>query len=335
MKLRILTENDCRALVGMADAIDIQAEAFTLLAEGKSVEGLRSLARSESPPGVVIFNPSFLTQGQGHGIKVVSDYYGNEDKGVPRLHALVALFDGETGRPTTVMEAGYLTDLRTGAGTGLAARYLARRDSGVMAVIGAGRVARNQVEGLCSELEISEIRVATRTAARGEAFVERMRRRGPPIPDTVELSPLGDEAVDGADVVVCATTAVTPVFDGSRLSEGAFVVAAGAYAPENREVDSETIRRASKWVIDSRADCLANAGDLMIPIGEGLLREDQVAQIAEVIAGARPGREDEREITYYKSSGVPIQDLITAQHIENRAIAADIGTLIEIGGDHD
>ena len=332
MELRILTESDCRQLVGPADAVDIQAEAFTLLAEGKSVEGLRSLATSDSPPGVVIFNPSFLKGGKGHGIKVVSDYYGNESRGAPRLNALVALFDGETGQPTTVMEAGYLTDLRTGAGSALAARHLARRDSRVLAVIGAGRVARNQVEALCAELDIAEVRVATRSRARGESFVARMVGA---LSGDARLVETSGEAVDGADVVVCATTARAPVFPGDRLAEGTFVVAAGAFDAASREVDSETIRRAAKRVIDSRADCLANAGDLMIPIAEGVIGEDEVAEIAELVAGERPGRETDREITYYKSSGVPIQDLITAQHIERRAVERNIGTVIDIGGDHD
>ena len=138
MKLRILTEADCRALLGMDDAIPIQGEAFTLLAEGRSVEGLRSFATSETPPGVAIFNPCFLKGGAGYGVKVVSDFYRNGERAMPRMTALVALFDGETGAPRTVMEAAYLTDLRTGAGTGLAARVLARPDSRVLAVIGAG-----------------------------------------------------------------------------------------------------------------------------------------------------------------------------------------------------
>ena len=149
MKLRILTETDCRSVLDMRDAIDIQQEAFTLLASGRSVDGLRSFATSDEPPGVAIFNPCFLKNGAGYGIKVVSDFYGNADRGVPRMTALVALFDGTTGAPHTVMEAGYLTDLRTGAGTGLAARYLARSDSRVLTVIGAGRVASTRRKRCC------------------------------------------------------------------------------------------------------------------------------------------------------------------------------------------
>ena len=111
------------------------------LAEGRSIEGLRSTASSENPPGVAIFNPCFLREGRGYGIKVISDFYDNDKHGVVRMSGLVCLFDGETGHPRTVLEAEYLTDLRTGAGTGLAARYLARKNSKVLTIIGAGRVA--------------------------------------------------------------------------------------------------------------------------------------------------------------------------------------------------
>ena len=111
------------------------------------------------------------------------------------------------------------------------------------------------------------------------------------------------------------------------------MAAVGANRADAREVDSETIARAAKRVIDSRADCLKHAGDLQIPLREGVLRESDVAEIAEVVAGERPGRESPDEITYYKSIGVPIQDIWTAQQIEARAIAAQIGTVIEIGGD--
>src|SRR5690606_27154918 len=116
MQLRILSENDVRSVLRMADAIDVQAEAFTVLARGETIEGLRSFAVSEAPPGVAIFNPAFLKGGNGYGLKVVSDFYENEKRGVPRMSALIALFDGHTGQPRTVMEGSYLTDVRTGAG---------------------------------------------------------------------------------------------------------------------------------------------------------------------------------------------------------------------------
>ncbi len=335
MNIRILSESDVRAVVDMAAAIDIQAEAFTLLAEGRSVQGLRSFAVSETPPGIAIFNPAFLTEGAGYGIKVVSDFYDNPARGAPRMTALVALFDGETGQPRTVMEGGFLTDLRTGAGTALAARFLARPDSERLALIGAGRVARNQLAALAASFPIRRVRIATRTEDRGRELIARAARLGPPIPDDILLADSVADAVRDADIVVCATTARTPVLDGSWLRPGTFVAAVGANESTSREVDGETIRRAARLFIDSRADSLANTGDLRHPLGDGVISDSDIGEIADLVSGRRAGRQSDDEITYYKSIGVPIQDLITAQHIERRAADRGVGTVIDIGGDHD
>ena len=334
MQLRILTEGDVRSLIDMDAAIPIQEEAFTRLAARESVEGLRSFVVSETPPGVAIFNPSFLRGGGGYGVKVVSDFFGNTDRGVARMSAIVTLFDGETGHPRTVMEGGYLTDLRTGAGTGTAARRLARPDSRVVAAVGAGRVARNQLQALARTHDLKRVRIAGRSEARMHAFAEWVGGEDG-LPDDVAVARSTAEAVGDADIVVAATTSSEPVVFGRDLRPGTFVAAAGANMATAREVDTETVRRAGKLVIDSPADSLANAGDLTIPISEGAIRKEDIAGIAEIIAGARPGRETKEEITYYKSLGLPIQDLITAQHIERRAIDAGAGTIIDLGGDHD
>ena len=333
MKIRVLSEADCRSVLDMTAAIDIQAEAFGLLANNQSVEGLRSFAVSETPPGVAIFNPCVLLGGAGYGVKVVSDFYDNEKKKVPRMSALVVLFDGTTGFPQTVMEAGYLTDLRTGAGTGLAARHLARKDSRTVAIIGAGRVARNQLEAIATLFDIKTVLLATRTESRGQEFIRRMRARGGRIPADIRLITSGEEAVRQADIVVAATTAESPVIQGKWLRPGTFVASAGAYEPTTREVDTETVTRATCRIIDSRKDCLDHAGDFMIPVKEGAITRESIAEIAEVVSGKHPGRQSDDEITYYKSIGVPIQDLVTARHIERLAIAAGKGTELEIGGD--
>jgi ornithine cyclodeaminase len=335
MKVRILSEADCRAVLDMAAAIEIQAEAFALLAQGRSVEGLRSFAASEDPPGVAIFNPCFLRGAQGYGIKVISDFYDNEKRGAVRMSGIVALFDGSTGHPYALLEAGYLTDLRTGAGTGLAARHLARRDSRTVAIIGAGRVARNQLWALAELFDLETVLVSSRGTQRAEDFVGRMRAMGRRIPRDIRLVESRERAVRDADLVIAATTSETPVLSGEWLAAGSFVAAVGAYEATMREVDSDTIRRASNLVIDSRADCLDHAGDLVIPISEGIIRREQVAEIAELVAGKRPGRVSRSEIPYYKSIGVPIQDLVTAQHMARRAAEHGIGTEIDIGGDPD
>ncbi len=335
MKLRILTEADCRSVLDMTDAIDIQGEAFTLLAQGRSIDGLRSFATSDTPPGVAIFNPCFLRDGGGYGVKVVSDFYDNAKRGVPRMSALVALFSGETGAPQTVMEGGYLTDLRTGAGTGLAARYLARRDSSVLTIVGAGRVAANQVEALAAVLDIKTVLISSRTRSRGDALVERLLAVGGRVPSDIRYVESAAEAVGAADVVVAATTSEKPVVQGAWLKPGTFVASVGAYEPTSREVDSETIKRATCRVIDSRNDCLSHAGDFVIPSQEGLIDLASIPEIADLVGGRAEGRKSKDEITFYKSIGVPIQDLVTAQHIERRASEKGIGLMVDIGGDHD
>ncbi len=334
MKLRVLTETDVRAVMSMDEAIEVQKEAFGLLADQQVVSGLRSFVSSENPPGIAIFNPSFLKGGRGYGIKVVSDFIRNEDHGVTRMSALVALFDGQTGHPRCVMEGGYLTDLRTGAGTGLAARYLARKDSRKLALIGAGRVARNQVAALSRVCPIDTIRIATRSGARAKRLIEYLTEEDGWLPASIQTVSSAAEAVAEADIVVCATTSHQPTFSGGALRPGTFVAATGAHLPDAREVDSETIRRSSVRVIDSRDDCLENAGDLVIPIAEGVLEPKSVIELSELIQGTCPGRTQGDEITFYKSMGVPVQDLITALAIESRAVAARAGTVINMGGDY-
>jgi ornithine cyclodeaminase len=333
VKLRILSEADVRNCLDMVGAIEAQAEAFALLAANQTVEGLRAFVPSEAPQGVTIFNPSYLKSGRGFGIKVVSDFFRNDDVSIPRMSALLVLFCGQTGLPRTVMEGGYLTDLRTGAGTALAARHLARPGSTSLLMFGAGRVARNQLVALAEVLPLTRVRVVARSWARADKFLRWARRAGGSVPSDVALANDVTAALAEADVVVCATTATEPVLSGAALREGTFIAAVGANRADAREVDSETIRRASKRVIDSRADCLEHAGDLQIPLSEGILHDCDVTEIAQVIAGQHPGRETSEEITYYKSIGVPIQDLWTAQRIEARAVTAGIGTVLEIGGD--
>jgi ornithine cyclodeaminase/alanine dehydrogenase-like protein (mu-crystallin family) len=319
MKLRILAQADCRAALDMAGAIEAQAQAFRLLAQGRSVQGLRSFVASEAPPGVAIFNPSFLRGGAGYGIKVISDFYDNDKRGLARMSGLVCLFDGMSGHPQAVLEAGHLTDLRTGAGTALAARYLARANSRVLALIGAGRVARNQLAALAEVFALERVFLSTRSKARAERFISEMAGTGGRIPRDIRVAASCEQAVRHADIIVAATTSPTPVIAGAWLAPGAFVAAVGAHQPTTREVDS-------------RADCLDQAGDFVIPIVEGVIGREQVSELAEVMTGEKPARERDDEITVYKSIGVPIQDLVTAQAIAQRAAQLGLGTEIDIGG---
>ena len=316
MKIRILTETDIRKIIDMNDAIEIQRIAFDLLGKGLVVSGLRSFATSQNPPGIAIFNPAFLKNAKGYGVKIVSDFFKNDDLGIARMSSLVNLFSGETGHPTTIMEGGYLTDLRTGAVTGLAAKFLARNDSKVLTVIGAGRVAKNQIDALSRIFPIKKLLITTRTPIKGKSLGRHLIENNGWKSDQVQLINNADDAVAVADIVVCATTSETPTFSGKSLKPGTFVAAVGANTPSAREVDSETIGQMQRIVIDSREDSLKNAGDLLVPINENLIKKTFITELSALVNGSVPGRETEKQKTYFKSIGLPIQDLVMAQAIE-------------------
>ena len=327
MNLRVLSEAQVKGLATMREAIDVQREAFALQARGVSAPGLvRWLDReAETPSCLVGFLPAFLGGGRGFGVKIVSDFYGRRDPATPHMAATVLVCDGTTGAPRAVISAGHLTDLRTGAATGLAVDLLARRDARVAAIFGAGRVARNQAEALCEVRDVETIWVCGRTESRLQAYTADLRARGGRIPGDVRIARSTRDAVAAADVVITATTARAPVFDGRALRPGTCVVTAGAH----REVDSETLRRAGKIVADMR-EAVAWAPVFTVPLGEGVVQEADIAELGELVLGLRPGRESPEEITFCNTQGVPVQDLVTAQYVLRKAEERNIGTVIPL-----
>ena len=332
MKLRILAEKDCRAVLDMAQAIELQRQAFQHLADQRAIGGLRSVAQGDDPPSVTIFNPCFLTGGAGFGIKVVSDFERNALAGLTRLSALVAVFDGRTGHPEAVMEGGYLTDVRTGAGVALAASLMARTDSHSLTLIGAGRISWNVLLAVAHMFKLQRVQVHTRTRARGERFVAaaqalaRIEGSGVPVDTTLVDDPA--PAIGQSDLVIAATTSSTPVIHGDWLRPGTFVATAGSYSATAREVDSAAVKRASVRAVDSVRDSLDRVGDYVIPLTEGVIERSSVADFASIVADRTPGRETPEDITYFKSCGVAAQDLITGQHIARECARrkAELGT---------
>jgi ornithine cyclodeaminase/alanine dehydrogenase-like protein (mu-crystallin family) len=311
----------------MREAIEIQRDAFALEASGASLPGLRRwLDRKDTDPACLVgFLPAFLTNGRGYGVKIVSDFYGRRGSGGLHMMALVVVCDGQTGAPRAVLEGGHLTDLRTGATTGLAVDLLARPDARVATIFGAGRMARNQVEAICEMRALETVWVVSRTESRARAYIAEMRTKGGRIPQDIRLAASAQQALNASDIVITATTAETPVFDGADLRPGTCVVAGG----RDREVDSETLRRAGKIIVDSR-ETVPHTPVLTIPLAEGVIRETDVTELGDVVLGRKPGRETAQEIVFCKTQGVPVQDLVTAQYILRKAEEHDIGALIPL-----
>jgi len=279
------------------------------------------------PDGLLLVMPSALLKSRALGTKLVTVYGRNRERGLPTLYASYLLLDLDTGAPLALMEGGFLTGIRTGAASALAARFLARPDSRRMACFGAGVQAAFQLKCLARVLALERVLVVGRTPERTRVFAGAMTKElGIP----VELAPSPREAVDRADLVTCATTSPTPIFDGKDLRPGTHVDAVGAFRPETREVDTETVKRA-RVVVDTYAGAEEEAGDLLIPIREGAITMTHVAaELSELVTGVKPGRTDREEITLFKSVGFTLEDAATARLAYDRALDAGIGQRVSL-----
>ncbi|OLB93575.1 MAG: hypothetical protein AUH30_19695 [Candidatus Rokubacteria bacterium 13_1_40CM_68_15] len=326
----ILSRADLEHLLTPRQVIDVLGTAFALSATGGAEVPPRT-ALAVGSHGVLLVMPAALRHETGDdqdlGNKLVTVYPGNRARGDPTVHATYILMDGATGRPLALVEGTYLTALRTGATSALAARLLARRDALRIVCFGAGVQAGFQLTCLAAVLGIQDVAVVGRDPARARSFVESMRRR---LGVSVHLAEDPRAAVRGADIVTCATTSSEPVVYGADLRPGAHLDLVGAFRPTDREADTEAIQRA-RVVVDTYAGALAEAGDVLIPMKEGAIGRDHVvAELAEVVTGARPGRTRDAEITAFKSVGWALEDLATARLAYNRAVTEHIGTEVTL-----
>jgi ornithine cyclodeaminase len=228
------------------------------------------------------------------------------------------------------MDGTYLTSLRTGAASGAATSILARSEARVAAIFGAGVQGRTALEAVCQVRRIEEARVYDVDREAAGRYASEMAARGAPVPSAVHVAETSAEAVRGADVICTTTTSRAPVFEHRDIAPGTHINAIGAFTPETREVPEETVA-AARVVVDSREACWAEAGDLIIPRNKGLIRESHVhAEIGEIVAGLRTGRESREEITLFKSVGLAIQDVAVASRVLEEAVRQRLGVEIEI-----
>ncbi len=325
--LRVLSREDVRRALPMREAVEAMKRAFAQLSQGEAVVPLRVPVPVERHHGVTLFMPGYLAADDRMAVKIVSVFNDNPAKGLPLIHALVVVVDAETGAPTAVMDGTYLTALRTGAASGAATDLLAREGARVAAIFGAGAQGRTQLEAVCAVRPIEAAWVYDVVPERAAAYAEEMAKRLG-IPVHVASTPA--EAVRQADVICTATTSSTPVFDDADVRPGTHINGVGAYTPQMQEVPAETVARA-KVVIDHREASLAEAGDLIIPLQQGLIAEDHIwAELGEIVAGLKPGRTDPEEITFFKSVGVAVQDVAAAAAVLEAAKQQGLGVEVPL-----
>lgn len=321
----LLSGEDVQRLLNMDQAIRLMEDAFSELAGGTALMPQRIAVTDKEQNGWFAFMPAQLKQAGALGIKAVTVYKDNPSRyGLPATLATIILLDNVTGQAISVMDASYLTAVRTGAVSGLATRLLAREDSKVAGVLGTGVQARTQLWAMASvcNLERATCFSTSSVDSQKEYAQEMMDLLDIP----VEVLASSRQVVESSDVLALATTAATPILDWDWVRPGTHINGIGAHTPDVRELDTNTAIR-SKIVCDYTQASLAEAGDLKIPISEGALRpEDIYGELGELVTGAKKGRESDQEVTFFKSVGLSIQDISTAQYVYEQAVQRNIGT---------
>lgn len=299
MQVPFIDGEELRRRLTMRVAIDALERAFR---DGDPSAGpLRS--HVATPEGTLLLMPAMGDPGVG--VKLVTLTEANPERRLPLIHAVYVLFDALTQAPRLLVDGAALTALRTAAVSGLATRHLARRDARHLVLFGAGVQARSHLEAMAVVRPLTDVVVVGRARSRAEELVQTASAMG------FNATLGGPQAVTDADLICTCTTATEPLFPGSALRPGAHVNAVGAYQPHAREVDTETVRRA-RVVVETRAAAMEEAGDLLIPIGEGAITGDHIeADLGEVVRG-RHVRDGEAEVTLFESVGLAFEDLAVA-----------------------
>ena len=313
----------------MTECIELMADALSALARGEVYQPLRTIIRPPEARGLLGLMPAYRAGEQGaFGLKAICVFPENPAKGKDAHQGAVMLFSRETGELLALMNASEITAIRTAAVSAVATRLLAREDAGELALIGAGVQARTHLQALTAVRSIKQARVACRNVEHAEQLAREMQSQF-----SFPIQPVrtNEEAVRGGDLIVTATSSLEPVIDKDWISPGAHVNAIGTHSPNSREIDSATMA-AARIFVDRRESALNESGDYLLAAKEGLVSpESIVGEIGEVLSGAKPGRTSATEITLFKSLGLAIEDVVSADYVYRKALSENTGTWIDFG----
>lgn len=323
----LLSRDNIKQVFTMNDAIAADKLAFQLFSENKTEVPLRTQIVDEKQNGTFLFMPSYSPDLAAAALKIINIFPDNIDKGLSSAPAQVLLVDGATGYVSALLDGTTVTQLRTGAASGVAFDVLGRKDAKKGALIGTGGQAATQLEAMLCVRNLDVVYVFDQNSERTQAFVEEMKRTLKKYPTEILPATSSDEAIHDADLIITVTPATSPVFDGNKVKRGATVSCVGSYQPQMQEMDPVILKRASKIYFDSEEAVLSEAGDILIPLAEGLItKEDFTGDIGEVLLEKVVGRESEDEIIVFKTVGIGAQDLVTAKKIYECALEKEIGT---------
>jgi len=329
MKILILNHDDVVKLLPMKECIAVMREALTRLANGEVHQPLRTIIRPPGAKGVMGLMPSYVSGDEAaYGLKTVCVFPENPAIGKDAHQGAVLLFSAETGELLALMNASAITAIRTAAVSGVATDLLAREDASDLAIVGAGVQARTHLLAMAEVRAIKRCRIVSRTIEHAQQLADEMRGR---VPFPLEPVATVEEALRSADLIATVTNAKEPVVLREWISPGVHLNVVGSSTPHTREVDTATIA-ASVLFVDRRESTLNEAGDYLFAAREGAIGPDHIcAELGEVLTGENPGRTSPDEITMFKSLGLAIEDLASANYLYRRAKESNSGAWVEFG----
>ncbi|MFJ8065268.1 ornithine cyclodeaminase family protein [Psychrobacillus sp. NPDC096426] len=325
----IVNEQQIMNTYDMKDAIQDVTEVLKAKEAEKIASPHRTVIEFPQHEASALYMPSADLVGEVAAVKVVTIFPHNPANGKETTQGVILLSDATNGDHLAMLNASYLTRLRTGALSGIATNYLAKEDAKVLAVIGTGAMAFEQVLGVLAVRPIERILLVNRNPEKAKAFGEKLRAFG--VETSYKVIEEEATAVRQADIINCATRAIDPVFNGEDLKPGAHINGVGSYLPHMHEIDVTTITRASKIVVDDLAGVKEEAGELIDAQEKGKWSFEQVhGEVGKLVVGAIKGRENEEEITFFKSVGAAYFDLAVAQGVYAKSKGQRIGTEIDV-----
>jgi alanine dehydrogenase len=323
----VLSEKQVQSLIDIAELISTLEKAHVQYSTGKAVMPVRLVVPLPQIQGRITSMPGFLHEDKALGMKVVTYFQENPKRDLPAILGTILLFSTETGKLIAVMDGSYITAIRTACASAMATKVLANTKTPVLGILGAGVQARAHIQALTQVRKMDRIKIYSPSGTSAAAIKKDLE---PALKIAIDVAGSAENAVRDADLVVTGSTSREPVIQSAWLKTGVHINAVGSHRPDYREIDGATMARA-KVVVDSREAIMAECGDILLAITEKSISENHIhGEIGEILAGTKPGRDSASEVTLYKSVGIAIQDVATANLVYRKAQERGVGTNVAI-----
>ena len=317
MTVQLLSLNDVKQSINMLQAIDAMERAFIQLAENHAKLPLRTGITIDEEQALTLTMPAYLAADKALGLKVVSIFPNNSLRNKPSITGFIMLLDAQTGEPKALMDAGFLTALRTGAVSGLATKYLARENASHVAIIGSGVQAETQLEAVTAVRDITKVSVWSRDAQKAQKFADKFAGRY-----EIKAYESVSLAVKHADIICTATGSSEPLIHLEDLQEHVHINAIGSHTVHMKEVANEVLGKAVV-IADQLSAVLAESGEIMSAITQKQLQPESIIELGTWLR--HKNAEDKNRLTVFKSVGLSIQDVSVASVVYQNAMAKNLG----------